>query len=205
MGHTAGSSQIRGHLLTAPGGDMPDPSPQHGSTDAMFGIVYQQLRSIAESQMSNERAGLTLQPTALVHEVYLRLLSSKEATWENERHFFAAAAEAMRRILVERARRVSRRRHGGGRRRVGMDEAEEHAPDDGAEGDPEAMLGLDEAMTELARFDPVLAEVAMLRYFAGLTVEQTAAMVGRSPRSVKSDWVAARAWLLRRIEGEREA
>ncbi len=105
-------------------------------------MVYAQLRAIAEQQMSRERPGLTLQPTALVHEVYLRLLADKSATWENERHFFAAAAEAMRRILVERARRYSRHKHGGGRRREG------------------------------------------------------------SARSVKSDWVAARAWLLRRIEGE---
>ncbi len=168
------------------------------TTGGLFPVVYAQLRAIAEQQMSRERPGLTLQPTALVHEVYLRLLADKSATWENERHFFAAAAEAMRRILVERARRYSRHKHGGGRRREGFEGVEEELA--GAE--PEAMVELDEAVTELRAFDPVLAEVAMLRYFAGLTVEQTAELVGRSARSVKSDWVAARAWLLRRIEGE---
>lgn len=91
------------------------------TTGGLFPVVYGQLRAIAEQQMSRERPGLTLQPTALVHEVYLRLLADKSATWENERHFFAAAAEAMRRILVERARRYSRHKHGGGRRREGFE------------------------------------------------------------------------------------
>jgi RNA polymerase sigma factor (TIGR02999 family) len=119
----------------------------------MFGIVYQQLRAIAEHQMSKERAGLTLQPTALVHEVCLRLLLTKEATWENERHFFAAASEAMRRILVERARRVSRKRHGGGRHRLPMEAAQEQVPGMETDADPDAMLGLDQAMSELAEPD----------------------------------------------------
>ncbi len=156
------------------------------------------MRALAAQQMSHERPGLTLQPTALVHEVYLRLLANKSTTWDNERHFFAAAAEAMRRILVERARRYSRHKHGGGRQRESLEGAEDELG--GAE--PEAMEGLDEALNELREFDPLLAEVAMLRYFAGLTVEQTSAVIGRSPRSVKSDWAAARAWLLRRMEQE---
>lgn len=165
---------------------------------AAFERVYAELRELAHSQMRHERAGLTLQPTALVHEVYLRLSRDEGVVWQNSRHFFAAAAEAMRRILVERARRVASRRHGGGRKRVELFEGAE--PID--EADPGAMISLDEAMEELRAFDPQLAEVAMLRYFAGLSVERTAEMMGRSERSVKYDWAAARAWLLRRMDGD---
>ena len=175
------------------------PEARGGSTPSLFDQLYTQLRQIALAQMSQERPGHTLQPTALVHEAFLRLSSDPNVQWENPRHFYAAAGQAMRRILVERARRVSRLKHGGGQRRIDLDEAElmQPTPDE----DPEAMLMLDRALEELRVLDPVLAEVVSLRYCAGLSVEQTAEVMGRSPRSVKYDWSAARAWLLRRISG----
>lgn len=172
-------------------------TPAGGSTAALFDRLYAQLRQIAEAQMSHERPGLTLQPTALVHEAFLRLSADTGTVWENPRHFYAAAANAMRRILVERARRYARLKHGGGQKRVSLDDADPSAPSDGG---VNAMLSLDAAIDELRDFDPQLAEVVMLRYFAGLSVEQTAEVMARSPRSVKYDWSAARAWLLRRIE-----
>jgi RNA polymerase sigma factor (TIGR02999 family) len=171
-------------------------SAEGGATPALFDRLYGELRRIAESQMSRERPGLTLQPTALVHEAFMRLSADGDVRWDNPRHFYAAAGEAMRRILVERARRVSRLKHGGGRARQSMESAE---PASAAPEDPRAMLDLDSALEELRGFDPVLAEVVMLRYFAGLSVERTAEVMGRSARSVKYDWSAARAWLLRRM------
>lgn len=176
------------------------PADRHGAgTAALFDQLYAQLREIAESQMRREQPGLTLQPTALVHEAFVRLSSDPDVVWDNPRHFYAAAGQAMRRILIERARRISRLKHGGGQKRVSFDESQMPAAASGE--DPEAMLALDLAMDELRTFDPVLAEVVTLRYFAGLTVEQTAEVMGRSARSVKYDWSAARAWLLHRIHG----
>lgn len=174
-------------------------TPLHlgGETRDIFPRVYQELRGLAQSHLRNERAGLTLQTTALVHEVYLRLTSDAAATWDNPRHFFAAAAEAMRRILVERARHHGRQKRGGDRRRVAFDSVDAAAP----EADQDAMISLNDALEELRGFDPDLYEVVMLRFFAGMTVEDVAVAIDRSPRSVKNDWSVARAWLLRRIEG----
>jgi RNA polymerase sigma factor (TIGR02999 family) len=172
-------------------------NPPGGPTSTLFDLLYSQLHAIAEAQMSRERPGLTLQPTALVHEAFVRLSADPAVVWDNPRHFYAAAGQAMRRILVERARRVSRHKHGGGRRRVPLDESDLAQPQ--ASDDPEAMLALDRAMDELRALDPTLAEVVTLRYFAGLSVEQTAEALARSPRSIKYDWSAARAWLLRRM------
>jgi len=160
----------------------------------LFELLYAQLRDLANRQIRNERPGLTLQPTALVHEAYLRLSSDRQ-TWTNERYFYAAAAEAMRRILIERARRVSRHKHGGGRKRGVLDDAVvQEGP-----GDPDALISLHEALDELRAHDEGLADVVMLRYFAGLTVDRVAQVLGRSERSVKYDWSAARAWLIRRM------
>lgn len=174
-----------------PPGDRPD-NPISGH--ALFERLYAELHALAQRQFSHERPGLTLQPTALVHEAYLRLLAGGQ-TWDNERYFFAAAAEAMRRILVERARRVSREKHGGGRRRQALDDAEPATID----ADPEPFLALHGALDELRAHDESLAEVVMLRYFAGMTVEGVARVLGRSERAVKYDWAAARAWLIRRM------
>jgi RNA polymerase sigma factor (TIGR02999 family) len=168
--------------------------PHDPGSDRLFPAVYQQLRDLAHARMSHEPAGHTLQTTALVHEVYLRLGRDNSVQWDNPRHFFACAAEAMRRILVERARRVHALKRGGNRSRVDLD-----LVDVGVEADPDAMLELDAALTELKSFDPRLAEVVMLRYFSGLSVEETAAAMETSPRTVKRDWSVARAWLSQRL------
>lgn len=170
-----------------------------GTTGQLFPAVYRQLRELAHKKMAREPSGLTLQTTALVHEVYLRLQNHPDVSWEHPRQFFAAAAEAMRRILVERARRHAAKKRGGGagRRRVDLDEVE--VSDSLASPEPEAMLALDEALTHLRAFDARLGEVVMLRYFTGLSVEETAAALDSSPRTVKRDWAVARAWLTRRL------
>lgn len=166
-----------------------------GTTRELFPAVYQQLRDLAHKKMAREPGGLTLQTTALVHEVYVRLSRDPSVNWENPRQFFAVAAEAMRRILVERARRHHAQKRGGHRQRVDLDfvdVATESA-------NPQAMLVLDEAITNLSSFDSRLAEVVMLRYFTGLSVEETAAALGSSARTVKRDWSVARAWLSQQL------
>ncbi len=152
-------------------------------------------------KLAQEKPGQTLQATALVHEAYLRLVASgdasapREQTWDSRRHFFAAAAEAMRRILIEQARRKGRRRHGGGLRRVELLEQEVAiTPGD------ERVLLLDDALTRLAGIRPQAAEVVKLRFFSGLTVEEAAPVVGISPRTARRLWVFARAWLRRDME-----
>lgn len=172
------------------------PSHLGGVTRDIFPRVYDELRGLAQGQMRHEWVNLTLQTTALVHEVYLRLSSDTAAKWENPRHFFAAAAEAMRRILVERARHHGRQKRGGDRQRVAFDSVDAAAP----QADPDALISLNDALEELRSFDPDLYEVVMLRFFAGMTVEEVATAIDRSPRSVKNDWSVARAWLLRRID-----
>ncbi len=178
---------------------------QGGPTPQFFDAVYEQLRSLAGRQMSHERPDLTLQTTALVHEAYLRLMKEPDVQWDSPRHFFGAAAEAMRRILIERARRYAAVKHGGGRRRLGLEVADGPGgrsvqPEDGD--DAAALLELDDALIELKGRDERLGEIVMLRYFAGLSVDETAAAVGSSPRTVKRDWAFARAWLVRRLDGD---
>lgn len=168
------------------------------AADELLPLLYNELRRLAASALGNERHERTLDATSLVHEAYLRLVASvPERSWDGRRHFFAAAAITMRRILVERARRRSRLKHGGGRVRLQLDEgaaaAEAH--------DLDGLLSLDDALSELERVSPRRAQVVMLRYFAGLTIEETAAALGIAAATVKEDWVAARAWLRRRIEG----
>jgi RNA polymerase sigma factor (TIGR02999 family) len=158
-------------------------------------LVYEDLRQLAAVQMAREKPGQTLDATALVHEAYLRLVGDQH--FDNRRHFFAAAAEAMRRILLDRARRKNRLKHGGGRRRCELQEDHriELPPDD-------RLLALDEALGRLTQAHPELAELVKLRYFAQLTVEQTAELLGLSPRTVKRDWVYAGAWLRRAMDRE---
>jgi RNA polymerase sigma factor (TIGR02999 family) len=180
------------------GSEAPTPGPPNsftGTTRELFPIVYQQLRDLAHKKMAHEPVDLTLQTTALVHEVYLRLSQDPNVTWENPRQFFAVASESMRRILVERARRHAARKRGGGRQRIDIDFVD--APVESA--DPHAMIALDDALTHLSAFDARLGEVVMLRYFSGLSVEETAAALDSSPRTVKRDWSVARAWLSRRL------
>jgi RNA polymerase sigma factor (TIGR02999 family) len=176
------------------------PSAFRGTARQLFPVVYEQLRDLAHQRMSHEKEGLTLQTTALVHEVYVRLSSDPGVVWDNPRQFFAVAAESMRRILIERARRYATLKRGGGRLRVDFDAV--GAPVQTA--DPEGLLALDEALTELGRFDARLAEVVMLRYFTGLSIEETAAALERSPRTVRRDWSVARAWLGRKLASRDE-
>jgi RNA polymerase sigma factor (TIGR02999 family) len=164
------------------------------ASEELLPLVYQELRRLARARMARERPGLTLTPTALVHEAYLRLVGDQDLGWENRGHFFAAAAEAMRRILIERARHYARRRHGGGQQRISL--AEGHLP---VEAVPEEVLALDESIQRLGERDEEMAAVVRLRFFAGLTVPETAAALGVSPSTVDRQWTAARAWLQREM------
>src|SRR5262245_60157999 len=153
-------------------------------------LVYEELRQLAAHKMAQEAAGQTLQPTALVHEAYLRLVGGEdESHWDNRGHFIAAAAEAMRRILIDNARRKKCEKHGGGRRRVEL-------PDlPAADQDPDDLLALDDALAKLAEEDPAAAEVVKLRLYTGLSVEETAEALGLSRAHAYRHWTYARAWL----------
>jgi RNA polymerase sigma factor (TIGR02999 family) len=159
-------------------------------------LVYDELRHLAAHRLAHEAPGQTLQPTALVHEAYLRLLGgAAEKHWDSRGHFFAAAAEAMRRILVESARRKRRLKRGGGRARLPLEEAELLAPEPS-----EDVLALDEALTELAATDRAAADLVQLRYFGGLSIPDAAQALGVSPRTAERLWAFARAWLRERVE-----
>jgi RNA polymerase sigma factor (TIGR02999 family) len=166
------------------------------AADQLLPLVYRELRRLAARRLAREAPGQTLQATALVHEVYLRLMDPvRPHGWESRGHFFAAAAEAMRRILVERARRKRRLKYGGDRRRIGLDEGMlsiESPVDD--------ILAIDEALEQLALVDRPAAELVKLRYFAGLTTEEAAEILGLSARSAYRNWAYARAWLFRRLQ-----
>jgi RNA polymerase sigma factor (TIGR02999 family) len=172
-----------------------DPS----AAEQLLPLVYDELRRVAAAKLAHDSPGQTLQATALVHDAYIRLVGSdSQRSWNSRGHFFAAAAEAMRRILIEKARRRRRLRHGGGRRRLtleGLDVGDEKASDD--------LLALDEGLARLAAETPNVAEVVKLRYFAGLTVDQTAAALGISVRTAKRHWAYAKAWLYEEISRDR--
>jgi RNA polymerase sigma factor (TIGR02999 family) len=168
---------------------------QHAA-EQLLPLVYEELRRLAIENMAHEKSGQTLQATALVHEAYLRLVDTEKAQqWDTRGHFFVAAAEAMRRILVENARRKRRIKHGGGVRRVELDEDIPAA----AEEPVEDVLAVDDALKELAGQDARTAELVKLHYFAGLTIEQAAEILGISPRTAYRSWSYARAWLYRRL------
>jgi RNA polymerase sigma factor (TIGR02999 family) len=161
------------------------------AAEALLPLVYQELRRLAEQKLSREQAGQTLQPTALVHEVYLRLVDGDAPQeWNGRGHFFAAAAEAMRRILVEKARRRDSEKRGGGRTRVELVEASVAAPDR-----TEDLLALDEALTRLESRWPEKAQLVKLRYFAGLTTPEAARALKVSVATAERHWTFARAWL----------
>jgi RNA polymerase sigma factor (TIGR02999 family) len=160
-------------------------------------LVYDELRKLATARLADEKPGQTLQPTALVHEAYVRLVGGRQPQdWNGRGHFFGAAAEAMRRILVEAARRKARVRHGGGRQRLDLDAVP--LPIDMP---ADQLLTLDEALTRLAERDPQAARLVDLHCFAGLSVEQAAAALGVSPRTAYRDWAFAQAWLYREVRG----
>ena len=163
-------------------------------------LVYEELRKLAAQRLSQEKPGLTLQATALVHEAYLRLVDvaeDKRQNWNGRGHFFAAAAEAMRRILVERARRKTRVKRGGDLQRAELD-----ADDVAMLAPPDALLVIDDAITALAANDPQAAQLVKLRYFAGLSVEEAAEFSGLSRSSAYEHWSYARAWLLCQLRGK---
>jgi RNA polymerase sigma factor (TIGR02999 family) len=165
------------------------------AAEALLPLVYQELRRLAASKMANESPNQTLQPTALVHEAWLRLADSTRQEWRGREHFFSAAAEAMRRILVENARRKLRLRHGGGLVRVDVD-----AIDLPIAQDDEKCLRVHEALDRLAAADPRKAEVVKLRVFAGLQVQEIAALFNTSEKTVQRDWTFAKAWLSRELK-----
>lgn len=170
-----------------------------GAASQLLPLVYDELRRLAAQKLAHENAGQTLQPTALVHEAYLRLVGEENVSgiWEGRGHFFAAAAEAMRRILVESARRKNRQKRGGGHIRQPLDPDQVAAPEVS-----EDLLALDEALTQLAASEPRIAQLVQLRYFGGLTIKQAAEALDISTRTADADWAYARSWLLAAIRGD---
>lgn len=171
--------------------DLSEDAPK--ASARLLQVLYEELRELAEKKLAREPSDHTLQATALVHEAYLRLLGNGSAEWDNRGHFFAAAAEAMRRILVERARKYARLKHGGGQRRVDLEpdlvgqQLGENSPDD--------LLALDAALTKFEAQEPDRAAVVRLRYFAGLSIDQAADVLGISATTANRYWAYARAWL----------
>ena len=162
-------------------------------------LVYEELRQLAAQKLGRETPGQTLQPTALVHEAYLRLVDVEQAQrWKSRGHFFAAAAEAMRRILVDIARRKQAVKHGGGRRRLPLEEFHRVTES------PEDMLHLDDALTRFAAEEPAKAQLVQLRFFAGLSMPAAAAALGVSLATAERWWRYARTWLFRELQGEEE-
>ena len=167
------------------------------AADQLLPLVYDELRQLAAQKLGHETPGQTLDPTALVHEAYLRLVGEgDDPHWDNRGHFFAAAAEAMRRILDENARRKGSRKRGGDRARADCDDSQLAAPEV-----REDLLALDEALNQLAAAEPEAARLVQLRYFAGLTLGEAAQVLGVSPRTADRLWAYARAWLLQALEG----
>src|SRR5882724_6764221 len=166
------------------------------AAERLLVLVYGELRRLAMFRMAREPAGQTLQPTALVHEVWLRLVGSAQPRFENRAHFFSAAAEAMRRILIDRARSKLAQRHGGWAERVDLDTCEFATPEP-----DDQMIAVHEALDKLAVEYPRQAELVKLRYFGGFTIEETAQLLSISVSTAKNDWTFSRTWLFREIKG----
>lgn len=167
------------------------------ATDELLPLVYEELRRMARAQLAGDALAVTIQPTVLVHEAYLRLVGDGDVAWNNRAHFFGAAALAMRRILVERARHRGRLKRGGDRQRVPLDDAALVA-----EPEAEMMLALDDALQKLEAYDPLKAQIVMLRFFTGLSNEQTAQALGKSVTWIKDEWAYARTWLHRELAAQ---
>ena len=165
------------------------------AAESLLPLVYDELRRLAHSRMRGEPSDHTLQATALVHEAYLRLVGNDDVKWANRAHFFGAAAEAMRRVLIERARRTGRVKHGGGRQRVGLDGLALGGDESSVD-----LLSLDEALTKLESLDGRMSDIVKLRFFAGLSVEDTASALGVSDRTVNRAWIGAKAWLRHELD-----
>ncbi len=165
------------------------------AADKLLPLVYEELRKLAASKMSHEAPGQTLQPTALVHEAWLRLAGNDNRKFANRAHFFAAAAEAMRRILIEKARRKRAFRHGGGQQRVDIEDVNVASPSD-----DDQLLAVNEALDKLAAQNKPEAELVKLRYFVGMTLEEAAEVLNISARTADNYWAHARAWLFRELK-----
>jgi RNA polymerase sigma factor (TIGR02999 family) len=172
----------------------------HRAADKLLPLVYDEFRALARHYLAQERANHTLQPTALVHEAYMKLVDQTRVDWQGRSHFFAVAAQAMRRILVDHARSRQRDKRGGGRARVVLDEEVALSPQK-----DEDVLALDEALQRLAKLDPRQAKVVELRFFGGMNVEEVAQALGVSKRTVEGDWTFARAWLSKELRGTEPA
>jgi RNA polymerase sigma factor (TIGR02999 family) len=170
------------------------------AAEELLPLIYEELRRLAATKMSQQPPGQTLQPTALVHEAWLKISGGNASLWNDRHHFFRAASEAMRQILINRARRRLRARHGQGARHADLDELEIAAPVK-----EDILLKLDEALTELRTSSPERAEIVNLRFFAGLTEVEIAGILNLSERSVQREWSYARAWLFARVEDMKSA
>jgi RNA polymerase sigma factor (TIGR02999 family) len=166
------------------------------AAEELLPLVYGELRKLAASKMANESPNQTLQPTALVHEAWLRLTGNENVKWNGRAHFFGAAAEAMRRILIDNARRKQALRHGGDQQRLDVDDIEIAAP-----GKEEELLAINDALEEFTKVDKQKAELVKLRYFVGLKVEETAEVLGISVPTAIRWWNYSRAWLYQKIQG----
>jgi RNA polymerase sigma factor (TIGR02999 family) len=164
------------------------------AAEELLPLVYEELRRLAAAKMA-EQPGQTLQPTALVHEAWLKLVGGDRQYWESRRHFFSAAAKAMRHILIDRTRKRQCDRHGGGQQRVDIDEIDVAAPVE-----EEQLLALNEAIDELEELDPAKAEVVKLKFFVGLSEREAAEVLGVSERTIERRWTYAQAWLFERME-----
>ena len=191
---TPSSSDVTRLLLRWSEGDA-------GALDLLLPVIYTELRRIASSQLRRERADHTLAPTALVHELYMRLVDQRRATWQHRAQFFGVAAQLMRRILVDHARERHAGKRGGSATRVSLEAVlEESDPTAGAQDQGVVdVLAVDEALERLTCLDAEQARIVELRFFAGLTVEETAHVLNRSPRTIKREWRLAKAWLHREL------
>lgn len=167
------------------------------SADVLLSLVYDELRKLAAKYLSRERSGHTLQPTALVHEAYMRLVDISDIRWQDRAHFFAVSANVMRHILVDHARARSAEKRGGGAQRIALEDAISLSK----EPDVDVLL-VDEALKELATFDELQSRIVELRFFGGLTIEETAHVIGKSPATVKREWSMAKAWLHSRLKNK---
>ena len=171
--------------------------PGERPVDDLLPVVYEELRRLAAAYLRRERPGQTLQPTALVHEAYLRLMKDRPERWQNRAHFCAIAAHSMRQILIDRARARGAQKRGGAQPRVTLDEGLVAAESSSVD-----LLALDAALERLAALDQEQARLVELRFFGGLTIEETAEAMGISPATVKRHWTVARAWLARELAGD---
>jgi RNA polymerase sigma-70 factor (ECF subfamily) len=171
-----------------------------GAAEKLMPLVYDEFRELAADYLRHETRAHTLQPTALVHEAYLRLIDQTRVNWQGRTHFFAVGAQAMRRILVDHARARGRNKRGGGWHRIALDEHLAVSPHRDAD-----VLAVDEAIDKLAQLDPRQARIVELRFFGGLTVEEVAEVLGVSKRTVENEWKIVRAWLRRELDRESQS